>query len=235
MCLLDYDYGSEYELKLSAWGGGILSESGLLPMQRPENILSQFKKSRKRYPRHISLLVEDPRATGNDYWFTGIDPALLEKLKTLKELILPDSIENIEMTPKLGEILHENNTLIRGSFGSFTERFAAENGLNFRPADFVIAEYFFEPAQESTQLTVVFKRNGSAEIKEKVSSPGTNAGNTFGGTFSHYLSSDFYLTKTAEQIAEDFSSYLRGAILEDGRLAAFIEKAKNHSFYTGKN
>ena len=91
---------------------------------------------------------------------------------------MPDSITDIKMTPTLEKILKENNTLIRGTFNSFAERFANENGLNFRHSDYRFAYYFFEPAQESTELNLIFSRDGTVTIEEKISSPGSSAGNT---------------------------------------------------------
>ena len=152
-----------------------------------------------------------------------------------KELILPDSVTHIEVTPRLAEILKDNHTLIRGSLDSFAEGFASANGLPFRPADFVFAEYVFEPARESTTMILLFHRNGSVQIKEDIRSPGTSASNTLGGSFYYSLPKDFYLTKTAEEIAGMFRSVLHDAILQDGRLAAFLQKANTHSLYQGKN
>lgn len=240
MCLLDSDFyseasGGEYELVLSAWGEGILRESGLLDMQKPDEIFKKFRKRYKRYPKSISLFLDDPRASGNNYWFTGIDSAFLEKLETLKELILPDSVTDIPLTPKTEKIFKDNDTLIRGGFDSYAESFAKERGMRFRPADLIFTEYYFEPAMESTRLTLVFKRNGSVYIKEAVSSPGTSSSNSFGGTFTHPLADDFYLTMTAEDVAGMFSKPVAEAVIEDGRLADFIEKAKTHEFFKGKN
>jgi len=239
MSLLDCEFysekrGAEYELMLSAWGEGVLAESALLDIQKPDAIFKKFMAKYRRYPKSISLTVEDPRAVGYDFGYTGIDSALLEKLLTLKELVLPDSVTEIGVTPGLKKIFEENGTLIRGSFGSFAESFARGQGLRFRPADRVIAEYFFAPAQESTRLTLEFSRTGNALIREDVSSPGTSASNTFGGSFFHPLKKDFFMTDTAEQIAALFGERLRGALIADGRLADFIEKAKTHCFYKGE-
>ena len=78
--------------------------------------------------------MKDSRGYGSETGYIGVDTALLEKLETLKELILPDTITHIDLTPKLEKILKDNDTLIRGSFDSFAESFAKENGLRFRPA-----------------------------------------------------------------------------------------------------
>jgi len=228
-------YGAEYELALSAWGDGTLCESDLPDFQRPDGILKRFKDRYRRYPKDISLLVKDPRAVGYDYCFTGIDPSFLEKLETLKELILPDSVVSLETTPKLERILKVNNTLIRGGFGSFAERFAAGAGLRFRPADTVFAECDFAPVPESATLTLVFARSGDVCVREEITAPGTNAGNTLGGCFYHKLGRHFFIRATAEKIADGFGEKLRDAVIKDGRLAAFIEKAKERGYYTGKN
>lgn len=233
MSLLHHDFMSEYELMLSAWGEGVLRESDLLDIQKPDTILSEFRKEYRRDPKEISLLIEDSSAFG--YCYTGVDAALLEKLTTLKELILPDSIESINLTPKLKKILQDNKTLIRGSFDSFAARFAAENDLRFRHADFIFACYAPEHFPESTTLTMQFKRDGSAVIEESISSPGTSSSNTLGGNFYHRLSKRFWEELTAEAIAAQFKSGLYTAILEDGRLADFIKKAKTHPQFTGKN
>ncbi|MBR5060152.1 MAG: hypothetical protein IKX06_05200 [Clostridia bacterium] len=235
MCLLDHEFKGEYELELSAWGEGILREQGLLKMQKPDAILSAFQKKFRRYPKSISLLVEDSRGFGNDNGFTGIETELLEKFETLKELILPETITHLDISPKLGNILRENDTLIRGRFDSFAETFARENGLHFRPADLVFASFTDTRFFESTTMTLLFRRNGKVEIRERSTSPGSNAGNTFGGSFTHPLPGDFWKTGTAEQIAERFYDDARTAIIEDGRLAGFIEKAKTHGYYQGKN
>ncbi len=43
------------------------------------------------------------------------------------------------------------------------------------------------------------------------------------------------MTQTAEDIADTFPERLRDAIMSDGRLAAFIENALKHGYYTGNN
>ena len=235
MCLLDHEFNSEYELELSAWGEGVLADAGLLDMQKPDAVLNAFRKKYRRYPKSISLRIEDPRAAGYDFGFTGIEPSFLEKLETLKELVLPGSITRIDLTPGVEKILRDNDTLIRGAFDSFAESFAKENGLRFRPADFIFADFEDTRWRESTTLKLIFKRSGNVEIKETSVSPGSNAGNTFGGSFTHSLPRDFYKTLTAAAIAGRFSGDAREAIVSDGRLAAFIEKAGEHGYYQDGN
>ena len=233
MSLLDFEFDAEYDLMLSAWGEGTVKE-GIFHTNL-STIYRKFKKEYSREPRDVSLCIEDTFAYGYDYGFTEIDTAFLEQINTLAELILPDSITNINMTPTLEQILKRNNVLIRGSFDSFAERFAAENKLHFRPANFLFAKYVFEPAQETTLMTMMFKRNGNVVVEISVSSPGSSAGNTFGGTFYKDIPKNFHKTMTVEQIAEMYGSRLHDAIIKDGKLADFLEKAKKHKIFMGKN
>ena len=215
MSLLDYEFGLEYDVMLSAWGEGVLSESSLPDFQQPDVILKKYKKEYRRMPESISLYIQDPMDFGYDYGYTGVASAFLEKLETLKEL--------------------NNNTMIRSTFDSFAESFARENKLRFRHSDFVFAEYELEYAPESTRLIMQFRRDGSVVIKEDVSSPGTSTSNTLGGSFYHKLNKEFHKTNDAEEIADMFSKGLRDAILKDGRLSDFIAKAKTHNLFTGNH
>ena len=233
MGLLDYEFDSEYDLMLSAWGEGELTDSNL--NMTIDKIYRKFQNKYHRTPIDVSLFIEDPRAYGNDYCFTSVDTAFLEQLESLKELILPDSITDIKMTPKLETILKGNKVLIRGTLDSFAEQFAADNKLHFRPSDFIFGRFFFEPAYETTIFTMKFRRDGKVSIEEDASSPGSSAGNTFGGTFYREIPRNFYKTKTAEDIAGLYGERSRECMLEDGRLAAFIEKAKNHKLFMWKN
>ena len=233
MSLLDMYTDVDYPLCLEASGDGEVCEKSFgITLDK---IFGRYKKKCGGFPAQISLLIRDTLAAGLDYGFTSIDTAFLERLETLKELGIPDSVTHIEMTERLERILKENNTLIRGSFDSFAERFASQNGLNFRHRDFFFASSYFEPAFESTTLTMMFSRDGSVVIEEKVSSPGSSAGNTFGGEFYKTLESDFFMHKTAQDIANMYGSRIRNAIIEKGLLADFIEKARTHDLYTGEN
>ena len=84
-------------------------------------------------------------------------------------------------------------------------------------------------------MTIIFRRNGSVTIEEKITSPGSSAGNTFGGEFYYSLPSDFYMTQTVDDIAERFRNAIYNSTILDGRLETFMENAKTHNIYTGKN
>ncbi|MBR6917609.1 MAG: hypothetical protein IKN38_05440 [Clostridia bacterium] len=233
--LLHSNFDSEYDIMLSSWGEGVLDEEGLLDIMKPESIFKDYGEDHKRPPKSISLFIDDPGESGLGYSCTGVDTAFLEKLEKLKELILPDSIKHIGVTPKLNEIFKKNDTLIRGNFDSYAEKFAKENSLRFRPSDYVFARYYFEPAREQTTMILTFKRNGKVEIKEDITSPGTSSSNTLGGTFIHPLKKDFYMKMSAQEIAGKFRGAIRDAIINEGKLSEFIEKAKSHGYFTGNN
>ena len=232
--LHDYE-DREYDLMLEAFGGGIVEDAGF--SHSLVEILHDFRQKNGRDPIDVSYIIEDTKSYDLDYWFTAVAPGYLEQLPTLKELVLPGTVESVGMTPALEKLLKSNKTLIRGPFDSYAEALAGEYGLPFRPADLVIARHELSFVQEITVLTLTFRRDGSCCIKEDINSPGSSAGNSFGGTFLHELPRAFYRVKTAQQAAADFRTILEDAILEDGRLAEFIAKArkKDKSLFWGRN
>lgn len=233
MSILHHKFCGAYALELNAWGGSEVSEKDFeIDL---DDIFREYAEQYGGFPPDISLFIEDTLACGYSYGFTSIDTAFLEKLDTLAELVLPDSITEIKMTPKLEKILKKNGVLIRGTFDSFAESFAKEQGLKFRHRDMFLASYEFALAHETTSLTLQFKRDGSVQIEESVSSPGSSAGNCFGGEFYIDLPYDFFMHKSAEDISDMFGEGLHNAILENGRLADFIEKARTHKPFMGKN
>ena len=232
MSILHSIFNGEYDIEFEVRGNGTVSNEAFdLDVNRA---FERYKEECGGEPRDLSLVIEDTLKSGFDYGFTEVETAFLERLENLKELILPDSITEINVTDKLERILKENNTLIRGSLDSFAERFAAEMGLNFRPADFIFARHVFAKVQEITLLTVQFNRDGSVQIRSDVDSPGSSAGNTFGGVFYNEIPSDFWMNTTAEEVSAMYPG-LDDVVIKDGRLADFIENAKEHKIFTGKN
>lgn len=232
MSTLHSIFNDEYNIKFEVRGDGAVSCEAF--DGDVDRAFERYREECGKEPGDLSLVIEDTRKAGFDYGFIEVETAFVERLENLKELILPDSITEIKMTDKLEKVLKDNNTLIRGSFDSFSERFAADMGLNFRPADFIIARHVFEKAQETTFLTVQFKRDGSVQIRADVDSPGSSADNSFGGVFYNDLPSDFWMNTTAEEVSAMYPG-LDDAVVKDGRLADFIETAKEHKIFTGKN
>jgi len=233
MGILKYKFNLEYAIMLSAKGEGEITESDFDICI--SEIYSTYKKYYCHLPRDVSLSIENSLSNGLDNNCTSIDTSFLEKLDNLKELILPDSFKEIKMTPKLKKILKTNNCLIRGSFDSFAEQFALENELHFRPNNFEFVNHEIERVHETTSMTMEFKRDGSVRIKESINSPGSSAGHYFGENFYYDMKKNFYKTETAEKIAINFRKIIYDAVIEDGRLAKFLEKAKSHKIYMRAN
>ena len=104
--------------------------------------------------------------------------------------------------------------------------------LHFRPADYHFAKTIFEPAHETTDYTLIFRRNGSVAIEMCASSSGSSAGNTFGGTFYHELPREFLKTMTVDKVSSELSQ----DIVKNGQLAEFMEMARTrNNIFTGEN
>ena len=234
MSLLDKTFNNEYAIQLRAWGGGKVCDEEFSYSGSFAEICARYKQEYMDTPSSVSLFIEDTLAYGLDYGFTEIDPGYLEQMNTLKELILPNSITHLEMTPKLAQIFKKNRTMIRGSLDSFAEQFAHEHGLRYRPADFEFVKDYCEYAHEASWAILKFRRDGSVYIKESVSSPGSSAGNCLGMDWTTDLPHNFYKTMTVEQIAHLLHG-LYDKMLECGILADFLEKTKTHDIFWGKN
>ena len=229
MSLLYEHFDKTYELELEAVGNGMINEEQF--GERLDQIYKLFEEKHSRAPQEISFQIYESLQDG----FTGIDGAFLERIHTLKELMIADSVTEIHMTDKLLDLLRGNRTLIRGSFDSAAEKMANQYHLLFKPKDYCFLHHTEERYHESTTLSIVFHRDGSGTIDEDVTTPGSSAGNTFGGTFKKELPAEFWKSMTAEQIAEMYSGYLKEAILKNGRLAEFIRKAQEKEIYKGGN
>ena len=234
MSLLNRRFNNEYAIELTAWGGGTVCDKEFGDYNSINQICNEYKQEYHAKPTSVSFFIEDTLAYKLDYGFTEIDPAFLEQIETLKELILPNSITHIEVTPKLAQILKKNKTLIRGTLDSFAEQFAHDNGLRYRPSDFEFARSYYEYAQESSWAILKFRRDGSTYISESTSSPGSSAGNCFGMDWTNELPHNFYKTMTAEKIAKQLHG-LYNAAMESGILADFLEKTKTHDIFWGNN
>ncbi|MBR4838920.1 MAG: hypothetical protein IK005_00415 [Paludibacteraceae bacterium] len=230
MSILYSKFDAEYDVELEARGNGEICEvsfEGSL-----DSIYERYKESHGNMPRSLSLNIVDTFASGYDYGFTSVDSGYLERLEALKELILPKSIKEIKLTEKLKQILRDNNVLIRGAFDSYAEQFAKEQQLNFRPVDFVFASY--DGQHESMVLTMMFKRDGRVVVEVSLSSSGSSAGNSLGWISYKELPAEFWKNLSVEQVAK-LSTSAYPAVLADGRLADFMEKAKLRVIYTGAN
>ncbi len=226
-------YKNGYDLSIEPWGGGYLREDIL--NKSLNDIFKIFEEENDSMPKDISLFIDDPHWYGYRYGITGIDHKFLEKIGNLKELVLPDSLKRIRMTNKLKDLLIGNKVLIRGTFDSFAEKLATDLKLHFRHVDLIIARCYDEEHYESVIITLQFRRDGTVQLEEAISTPGSSNSHSFGVERYQDLPKDFWKTMSAEDVASMYGSWVHDKIIAEGKLADFIEKARTHKPYTGKN
>ena len=228
MCLLYSKFHKDdYDIVIEAWGDGTLPQK---KVNRLIEIRKEYVAECRANPVSISLQLNNCNAG-----FTDIAPKFLEQIDELRELILPDTVTKLNMTPKLEHILKRNKTLIRGSFDSFAEQFAHEHGLRFRPADFDFYEDYCKLGHETTTRKMKFRRDGSIYFRTESWSPGSSAGNTFGGYHDTELPHHFFQTMTFDQFLARFHELAAKIIVDYGKMAEFFEKAKTHDAFWGRN
>ena len=227
------DYSRDYDLSVEPWGSGYLREHEL--NHSLFDIFQSFERDHGCLPKDVSLFVDDPHWYGYKYGITGIEHEFIEKIPNLKEIIFPDSLKRLRMTNALKALLIGNKVLIRGTFDSFAEKLAKDLKLHFRHVDLRIARCYDEEHYESVIVTLQFRRDGSVQLEEAISTPGSSNSHTFGIERYQSLPKDFWKTMSAEDVASMYGSWVHDKIIEEGKLAAFIEKARTHKPYTGKN
>ncbi len=154
---------------------------------------------------------------------TAIKSGYLEQFRMLKILVLDSSVERIEMTDELGEMLKEKEVIIRGMYNTFAERFAAENGLAFVHKDIYLGIQHSEEHDESRTVTLHFTQSGDMELLYEDFCVGASAGNTIGGEFTRQMPKDFRKGCTPEEFADMMPSAYSEQIMKNAELKAFLE------------
>ena len=237
MSILQHSFDKECDIMLEAYGGGSVNIAAFSYFgsnaddDHPwPDIHSRYVEEHDAEPSCVSLRVRN----GYDEAFTDVDARFLEPIAALKELILPDTVTKLDVTPKLEQIFQNNKTLIRGPLDSFAERFAHEHGLRFRPDDIDFDYEYFKYADETTYRTLMFLRDGSVIIRASSSSPGSNGGNTFGGDFDSELPQDFY-NMTFAEFVDGFPESIAERVRKNESFAAVWDKFKTHDIYWENN
>lgn len=161
-----------------------------------------------------------------------VEPDFFELLPTIAGLWILNPDCNLNMTEKTAELFKKNKVIIRGAFNSVAERLAKEYGLRFLHLDLEIASAgdYYERGRDSIALR--FFSNGRAYIHQDCKCQGISAGNNGGGEVSIDLPKDFYKTATPLSIAEACWNSCYDIILNNEKLADFLEtaNAKNGFF-----
>lgn len=154
---------------------------------------------------------------------TEIKKGFLESFPILKTIIIDSSVKNIEMTDSLRTLLKINSVIIRGSYDSYAERFAAENGLLFIHKDIYIGIRRNEEYQESRTVTLHFDESGKMNLMYEDFCQGISAGNTMGGAFTREMPEEFHSGCTLEEFADMMPEAYFDQILKNKELKAFLD------------
>ncbi len=158
-----------------------------------------------------------------------VEPDFFELLPTIDELWIHRPECRIHMTDKTIRLFRKNKVLLRGEYDTAAERLAREYGLRFLHLDVELASEgdYFERGNDI--ITLRFRSDGSAYIHQDCRTQGSSAGSVGGGEVSFDIPADFYLTQTPEELAK--KCWCSEAILRNGRLAEYVEKAKSKQGY----
>ncbi len=155
---------------------------------------------------------------------TAVKKGFLESFVLLRELIIDSSVKNIEMTDKLRELLKNNKVIIRGSYDTYAERFAEENGLLFIHKDIYIGIRHNEEHCESRTATLHFDESGQMSLLYEDLCQGISAGNTMGGEFTRDMPEEFHKGCTLEKFGDMMPEAYFDQIMKNKELEAFLER-----------
>ena len=159
-----------------------------------------------------------------DKGITEVEAGFLEGFPNLEYVVIPYTLQSIEVTPKLKAMLQQKNVLIRSWYDSYGEHFAQENGLAFRHANIIVGWTRDEEHDTSTRLEIRFNEEGKPyRFYDDVCS-GWAASNSGGGTYERELDEDFFVGETLESFADWFERF-RDAILKNDDLKYYLETA----------
>lgn len=167
---------------------------------------------------------------------TGIDEVedgFFLLLPTIKELIILPQNCRVIMSEETIQLFRKNDVLIRGNFDGAGEKLAEEYGLRFLHKDVKLAAAGnFDTYAGAEIITLRFRQDGRACIHQNTQSK------YGGGENSIDLPEDFYVSMTAEQIADKcWGDICIEKIKADGVLSGLLEKAKIKGgfYFDGKN
>jgi len=155
---------------------------------------------------------------------TEVGPGFLEGFRNLECVVIPYTLRSIAMTPALKTLLKKQKVLVRGWYDSYGERFAQENGLEFRHADILVGWARDEEHYTDTRLEIRFNKEGKPYRFYDDICPGWAASNSGGGTYERELDEDFFVGETLESFAEWFTRFQKD-ILKNEDLKYYLETA----------
>lgn len=155
---------------------------------------------------------------------TGVGEGFLDGFRNLTDIIIPRTVKSIGVTPELKKLLQKNKVVVHGWYDSYGEKFAAENGLRFVHADFIVGWYRDEEHYMSTRLEIRFTDEGKAYRFYDDICPGISAGSNGGGTYERELDEDWFVGEDLESIAEWLTRF-KESILKNEDLDYYLKTA----------
>jgi len=157
---------------------------------------------------------------------TEISGGFLENFRNLSYLMLPKSVTLIETTDALRKQLSQNKVVIHAAYGSFGERFAEQNGLEFHPENILLGWRYNEQYDESTSITLRFFEDGAMDILYDYITSGWAASNNGGGSITKKMPEGYHPGCSVREFAELFPSVYYEQIIKNPEVKAFLEKQK---------
>ena len=165
-------------------------------------------------------------AIGLDEKIELVESGFFETVPTLNCLWMENPDCKLQMTDAVVQLLQKNRVILRGWFDSTAEQYARDYRLRFLLLDTELASVgdYFEQGNDT--ITLRFHEDGSAYIHQDCRCQGSSAGSIGGGELSFDLPNDFYLTMTADQIANRCWNSCRKEMVENGKLEDVMKKAQ---------
>ena len=137
-----------------------------------------------------------------------VKEGFLERIPTLQEISIPNTVEHIGVSQKFEKYLSQNDVLIRGVFDSYAEDFAKKYGLRFLHSEIHLGSLGDYRSPDGVDvLNVCFTKEGRAYIRQTCHSDHFNCHSDYtsqlsdGGEKRIDLPVDFLDALTLKEIA----------------------------------
>ena len=214
--LVNHDHHGFYEC-MCANGNGMCTLSDMLLSE------NEKEKFAGETPADVSFYIYEG--------VTGVERGGLDVFHGLKELHIADSVREIGVTPELETILKRNNTLIRGSFGSYADRFAQRYSLPFMHSDIELSRGKGYEDKSAVIVTLRFNICGIPRLHQDYRCQGIAASCMGGGENDVPLPMNFYKKMTPEDIADKCWGSAYQSIITSAKLKKFLKNAKERDGY----
>ena len=156
-----------------------------------------------------------------------VEDGFIERIPHLCKIVMDDTVKYIGVTPVAENLLHKNNVLIRGKFGTYAEEFARKYHLRFAPLDMFLAKVGDYYHHGSDIISLVFFDDGTVKIHQDERCQGSSAGGD--GGFDMYVDIpwDFFTAPDAQEfVASKCWGNCYDSVLNCQALKDFIEIAR---------